>query len=132
MAGCEAAPLVEAAAVLGGGCLLADAAALAGVDGVPRALEAGGRRPGSAVADYRRGVPAIEFAPPAIAAAVYAQLGPARRAALHRAAADVVDDEAAALRHLAAAAAGPDDALADAAGRVRARACASARTRRRR
>ena len=110
MARCEAAPLVEAAAVLGGGCLLADAAALAGADALASleiAVSAG-----LAVADYRRGVPAIEFAPPAIAAAVYAQLGPARRAALHRAAADVVDDEAASLRHLAAAAAGPDDALA--------------------
>ena len=101
---------MEAAAVLGGGCLLADAAALAGADALP-SLETAVSA-GLAVADYRHGVPAIEFAPPAIAAAVYAQLGPARRAALHRAAADVVDDDAAALRHLAAAAAGPDDALA--------------------
>ena len=110
MEGCEAAPLVEAAAVLGGGCLLADAATLAGVDALP-ALETAVAA-GLAVADYRHGVPAIDFAPPAIAAAVYAQLGPARRAELHRAAADVVEEEAAALRHLAAAAAGPDAALA--------------------
>ena len=101
---------MEAAAVLGGGCRLADAATLAGVDALP-ALETAVAA-GLAVADYRHGVPAIDFAPPAIAAAVYAQLGPARRAELHLAAADVVEEEAAALRHLAAAAAGPDAALA--------------------
>ena len=119
MAGCDAARLVEAAAVLGGGCRLADAAAVAGITESLGALE-DAVSAGLAVADYRHGVPAIDFAPPAIAAAVYAQLGPARRAALHRAAARVVDDEAAALRHEAAAAAGPDDALAVRSGRVRA------------
>ena len=87
---------------------------------------------GLAVADYRHGVPAIEFAPPAIAAAVYAQLGPARRAALHRAAADVVDDEAAALRHLARGRRRARRRARRAAGRVRRAACASARTPRRR
>ena len=60
MAGCEAAPLVEAAAVLGGGCRLADAAALAGVRRACRALETAVSA-GLAVADYRHGVPAIEL-----------------------------------------------------------------------
>ena len=74
MAGCDAARLVEAAAVLGGGCLLADAAAVAGITESLGALE-DAVSAGLAVADYRHGVPAIDFAPPAIAAAVYAQLG---------------------------------------------------------
>jgi DNA-binding CsgD family transcriptional regulator len=104
--------VVEAAAVLGPGCLLADAARLAGVEASLDALDEAAAA-GLVAVDRRRGVPALDFDPPAVAAAVYEQLGPARLAALHAAAAGTVDDEAAALRHLAAAAPGPDGALAD-------------------
>ncbi|MDA0184784.1 LuxR C-terminal-related transcriptional regulator [Solirubrobacter phytolaccae] len=148
--------LVEAAAVLGSGCRLADAAALAHTEheeglspsmfagpaeqtetgaepaGVAKtaaakskeglslfrngdralvALEAAAEA-GLVVAGRARGLPVVVFDPPMVAAAVLAQVGPARVAALHRHAAARVEDEAVALHHLAAAAAGPDDALA--------------------
>nr|WP_202539101.1 LuxR family transcriptional regulator [Streptomyces sp. SID8379] len=53
----------------------------------------------------------IRFPHPLVHAAVYHRLGPARRAALHRAAADLLPDRAAALRHRALAAAGTDERL---------------------
>jgi len=146
--------LVEAAAVLGSGCRLADAAALAQTEhkeGLSPFMFAGLAEPsaepatgaetggtdskeglslfrngewalvalgdaadaGLVVAGRARGLPVVTFEPPLVAAAVLAQIGPARTAALHRHAAVRVDDEAVALKHLAAAAAGPDDALAD-------------------
>lgn len=103
--------LVEAAAVLGSGCCVADAAALASTDDPLAALEAAAAA-GLVVAARARGLPVVVFDPPFVAAAVLAQVGPARLAALHRHAAERVDDEAVALRHLAAAAAGPDAQLA--------------------
>ena len=108
----DASRLLEAVAVLGPRCPLATAAALAGIDAPLEALEE------SCDADLLRrdesqGIPTPVFAHPLIAAAVYDEIGPARRARLHAAAADVVEDEAASLRHLAAAAAGPDAELAD-------------------
>ena len=63
--------------------------------------------------DDSRVVPVPAFAHPLIAAAVDDQIGPARRARLHARAAELAEDEASRLRHLAAAAAGPDDALAE-------------------
>lgn len=112
LAACDAAELVAAAAVLGPVCSLADAAALAGaadpLAAADAAVEAGLLHAGS-----RDGLPSLEFRPPAAAAAVYERIGLARRASLHRSAAALVEDEAAALRHLAAAAVGPDDALAE-------------------
>ena len=57
-------------------------------------------------------IPAPAFAHPLVAAAVYDQIGPARRAQLHALAAELVEDEDVSLRHLAAAAAGPDADLA--------------------
>ncbi len=110
LAGCpDVARLIEAAAVLGPGCALADAAALAGLErGLP-ALE-DGCRSGLIREGRRRGLPAIEFASTAVAAAVHDQLGPAARAGLHRGAAAL--DAAGAVWHLAAAAEGPDEPLA--------------------
>jgi DNA-binding CsgD family transcriptional regulator len=119
----ETRALLEAAAVLGSGCRLADAAALAHTehkeglslfkngDAALIALEAAAAA-GLVVAGRARGLPVVVFDPPFVAAAVLAQVGPARLAALHRHAAERVDDEAVALKHLAAAAAGPDAALA--------------------
>jgi DNA-binding CsgD family transcriptional regulator len=54
----------------------------------------------------------VEFPHPLVRAAVYHQLGPARRVALHLAAAGLLDDQAAALRHRVAAADPPDERLA--------------------
>lgn len=108
----ETRALVEAAAVLGSGCCLADAAALARTPDALEALQAADEA-GLVVAGRSRGLPVVVFEPPFVAAAVLEQLGPARRAALHRHAAARVGDEAVALKHLAAAAAGPDAALAE-------------------
>ena len=54
----------------------------------------------------------LSFPHPLVRAAVYEALGPARRHALHTAAASLTDDESAALRHRVAAAAEPDEVLA--------------------
>jgi DNA-binding CsgD family transcriptional regulator len=104
--------LVEASAVLGDGAALSDAARVAGdidaLAALEQAAEAGLLRPGR-----RRGVLSVEFPSPAVRAGVSAQLGPARAAVLHRAAAAVERDEIGSLFHLARAATGPDPALAD-------------------
>ncbi len=54
----------------------------------------------------------VEFTHPLVRAAVYDAIGPARRLALHTAAAGIGADETAILRHRVAAATGPDEALA--------------------
>ena len=54
----------------------------------------------------------LSFPHPLVRAAVYDALGPARRHELHSAAAALVADESAVLRHRVAAAAEPDEALA--------------------
>ncbi|MCQ4214227.1 LuxR family transcriptional regulator, partial [Streptomyces longispororuber] len=58
------------------------------------------------------GTGTFRFPHPLVHAAAYHRLGPARRASLHRAAANVTDDRAAALRHRALAAPGTDELLA--------------------
>jgi DNA-binding CsgD family transcriptional regulator len=122
LAACTAptARLVEAASVLGSGCVLANAAELAAVDDSLAALEeatAAGLLRGC----HRRGLRTLEFSPPAIGAAVYEHLGAAKLAELHLAAAERSDDERVAMRHLALASPGPDERLAarldDLAGR---------------
>jgi thioredoxin-like negative regulator of GroEL len=55
----------------------------------------------------------IDFPHPLVRAAVYHDLGPARRSALHARAAGLVEDPIAAMRHRVAAAPGQDGALAD-------------------
>jgi DNA-binding CsgD family transcriptional regulator len=107
----DAVRLLEAVAVLGPRCPLAIAASLGGVEQPFDALEE------TSDAGLLRWVdappiPAPAFAHPLVAAAVYDQIGPGRRAQLHALAADLVEDESTALRHLAAAAAGPDADLA--------------------
>jgi len=107
----NAARLLEAVAVLGPHCPLSTCASLGEVQTPLEALDE------AAAANLLRwdelpGAPAPAFVHPLVAAAVYDQLPAARRARLHAAAADLVEDEAASLRHLAAAAAGPDAELA--------------------
>jgi predicted ATPase len=108
----EAQRLVEAASVLGLRCSLATAARLASVDDPLQALEeatrAGLLQPRDAMLSGR----AVTFPHPLVHAAVYHDLGPARRAALHAAAAELAEDEASSLRHRVAAAPTEDARLA--------------------
>jgi DNA-binding CsgD family transcriptional regulator len=99
--------LAEAAAVLGVRSALALAARVgevadphAAVDALRTLLEA------SAELELR-------FAHPLVRSAVYRGMSPGRRAALHLRAAELVEDEAAALKHRYAAAAVPDARLAE-------------------
>jgi DNA-binding CsgD family transcriptional regulator len=107
----DASRLLEAVAVLGPRCPLATAASLGEVEASLEALEEGSLA-GLLRWDEAPGLPAPAFTHPLIAAAAYDQIGPARRAALHATAAALVEDEGTSLRHLAAAAAGPDAELA--------------------
>ncbi|WP_406494852.1 LuxR C-terminal-related transcriptional regulator [Streptomyces sp. NBC_01604] len=103
--------LVQAAAVLGMRCTLIRAAHLADVAEPPAAL-------GEALAHgllqeaAHDAVTGIAFTHPLVRAAVYHQLGPVRRTALHTRAAESEDDEFTRLHHRAFAAHGPDDRLA--------------------
>ncbi|WP_327356825.1 helix-turn-helix transcriptional regulator [Streptomyces sp. NBC_01304] len=130
--GPEAAELVCAAGVLGMHCTLDEAFAVASGAEASEVVEAGaapgeaveaGVVPGGAVAALDQAVrlgllaegpgdPLIRFPHPLVHAAVYHQLGPARRAALHRRAAALAGDAEHRLRHLALAASGPDARLA--------------------
>jgi DNA-binding CsgD family transcriptional regulator len=103
--------LVEAAAVLGSHASLSTAAALGQVDDPLAALEE------ASVVDLLQprdeaGMRDVAFPHPLVQAAVYGQMGPMRRARLHAAAARLLDDEAAVLRHRVAGADAPDPQLA--------------------
>ncbi|MEQ4722622.1 hypothetical protein [Nonomuraea sp. B19D2] len=102
--------LVAACAVLDGSCPLHVAAAVAG--GLDEPLEA---LEEAVNAGLLRELPGrlVGFPEPLARAAAYDGLGAGVRARLHLAAARVVDDIGTALRHRAAAAAGPDEALAE-------------------
>jgi DNA-binding CsgD family transcriptional regulator len=113
LASCDAAAkrLVEAAAVLGGSTSLATAAALGQVDKPMSALEE------AIVVDLLRyrdepGTRDVTFPHPLVRAAVYGQMDSLRRARLHARAANLLDDEGAALRHRVMAAGTPDAQLA--------------------
>ncbi|MGP4042800.1 ATP-binding protein [Streptomyces sp. 2A115] len=110
--------LVCAAAVLGSHCAPADAWEVADADlldeerrssdmltALEEAVHAG-------LLTDTPGDPVVRFPHPLVHAAVYHQLGPSRRAALHLRAARTVRDEAHQLRHRALAATGPDPELA--------------------
>jgi DNA-binding NarL/FixJ family response regulator len=107
----DAERLVEAAAVLGDRCPLVLAASLAILDDplvvLEQAIAAGllEERPTATTL-------VIAFPHPLIRAAVYHNLGPAQRAALHARAARLTERELASLRHRVAAAGGSDPALA--------------------
>ena len=103
--------LVEAAAVLGVHASLASAAVLAEVEDVVPALDEAVEIGLVQIRDD--GLRDVAFAHPLVRAAIYEQLGPARRVQLHTRAAGLVDDEGAALRHRVLAAAPPDPELAD-------------------
>jgi DNA-binding CsgD family transcriptional regulator/tetratricopeptide (TPR) repeat protein len=107
----DASRLLEAVAVIGPRCALATSASLGEVEAPLEALEEASDA-GLLRWDEAPGIPAPAFAHPLIGAAVYDQIGPARRAHLHAVAAGLIEEEGSSLRHLAAAAAGPDADLA--------------------
>jgi DNA-binding CsgD family transcriptional regulator len=104
--------LVEAVAVLGEDVGLADAGVLACVAEPLQALEEACAA-GLLDTPDRPASHWVGFTRPLVRAAVYTQMGPDRRARLHRAAAALVDDEGEALHHRAAAAEPPNAGLAD-------------------
>jgi DNA-binding CsgD family transcriptional regulator len=107
--------LVDAAAVLGARSPLPLVAAIGGVADPVLSVDEAVRR-GLLVAHTARRPWELAFPHPLVRSAVYDALGPARRRALHLAAADLVGSEAgevAVLHHRVAAAPAPDAALAD-------------------
>ena len=101
--------LVAAASVLGARCRLHQATALAKLDDPLPALE---QAIAAGLLVEQSGSLGVGFPHPLVHAAIYHQLGPARRAELHTRAASVADEEPARLRHRVCAASGPDPALA--------------------
>ena len=110
--GAETRDLLDAAAVLGVRAALPLAAAVGGVTESVQAVDEAVRR-GLLVADTARHPWTLAFPHPLVRSALHDALGPARRTALHLAAARLVDDEVAVLHHRVAAAPGLDAALAD-------------------
>jgi hypothetical protein len=109
--GAEARALVEAASVLGVRSALSTAAAMGGVDDPAGALEE------AAAVGLLRGrdeltIWEVMFPHPLVQAAVYEHIGAAGRVRLHQAAARLIDDDGAALRHRVAATRPPDEQLA--------------------
>jgi hypothetical protein len=104
--------LVEAAAVLAGTTPLVTLAALAEV---PDRLDALDEARELNLLQLRDDgdVGCAVFIPPLLRAAIYEQLGMGPRVRLHSAAAELVGDEAASLRHRVMAASTPDPALAE-------------------
>lgn len=107
----DAAALAEAAAVLGIRSRLADAAELAGVPDAVAALDPA-HEAGLLSVSMTGAETWLTFPLPVLRAAVYEQLGPARRTSLHSAAAGILATPAQQLKHRAAAALLPDPALA--------------------
>ena len=103
--------LIDAAAVLGPHCPLPLAATLAQVEQPLPAVDEAARHELLQVSEAQQPW-SLSFPHPLVRAAVYDGLGPARRHALHLAAAQLVGDTAAALRHRVAAAVEPDERLA--------------------
>lgn len=103
--------LVVAASVLGPRCRLAHAAQLAQLQRPLAAVEEASGQQLLTALPIATGIE-LGFCHPLVRAAVYHDLGIARRGALHEAAATLVDDEAARLHHRAAACPGDDDDLA--------------------
>jgi DNA-binding CsgD family transcriptional regulator len=104
--------LVEAAAVLGTGAHLGDAAALAGVADPIGALDEAAAA-GLLVPASGHGLDALTFPGRFVRGAVHATLAPGRRHDLHRRAAEIVADDTERLRHRVEANPLPDAKLAD-------------------
>ncbi|MFE2216595.1 helix-turn-helix transcriptional regulator [Streptomyces canus] len=109
--GTRARRLAAAACVLGRTCSLHLVSLLAGVEQPLEALE---ELVTAGLLEEHRSVGgvSVRFAHPLVRAAVYQDLGPSTRAALHLRAADLAGDGAAALEHRVLASHGPDERLA--------------------
>jgi DNA-binding CsgD family transcriptional regulator len=106
----DAENLVVAASVLGTRCPLRLASRLGEVADPLKALEQAAAA--HLLCDHPTAIERlVTFPHPLVRAAVYHDLGPARRAGLHACAARLVENEPAALRHKVAAACGPDPHL---------------------
>jgi DNA-binding CsgD family transcriptional regulator len=114
--GDDAVRLVAALAVIGTHAPLATIAAVAGLDDPLAALDEAVRERLVELVDLP-GDRSVEFAHPMIRAAVVEDLAPSRRAALHRAAGEVMAGPGG-LRHRLAGCGGYDEALAEEAQRV--------------
>jgi len=114
LATCAAATerLVVAASALGLRCTVAEAAAVAGVDDPLTAIDEAVAKQLLRHQDTPAG-PQLAFTHPMVRSAVYNDLGPARRAEVHRTAAEHATDPWTRLRHLVDAAAGADGELVD-------------------
>lgn len=112
----DAQELVSALAVVGARAPLATVAAVAGLDDPLAPLDEAVRERLVELVD-RPGERSVAFAHPLVRAAVFDDLAPSRRAALHRAAGEAVEGPAG-LRHRLAGCAGYDAALAAEAQRV--------------
>ncbi|MFF0818045.1 LuxR C-terminal-related transcriptional regulator [Rhodococcus sp. NPDC003318] len=104
--------LVEAAAVLGENCTSSQVATLARLPDPTAAVDAA-HAAGLLRMWEQRGLVTLSFPDPMTHAAVADAITPARWCALHARAADMVDDEGAALVHLVSATLTADSALAD-------------------
>ena len=107
----EARQLVAAASILGLQCPLGLARRLAEIEDPLTALE-GATSARLLETRNAEGERDIAFPHALVRAAVYHDLGPARRAALHQRAAELVEEEAGSLQHRAAAASEQDETLA--------------------
>ncbi|HEY5882240.1 MAG TPA: AAA family ATPase [Nakamurella sp.] len=103
--------LVESAAVLGEPATLSDLVEIAGVEDIVAALDEAIELDLLRLSDAEPGLGGVTFVHPLVRAAVYGRLGPVRLVELHLAAARLVEDEAAALRHRVKAATPPDPEL---------------------
>ena len=103
--------MAEAVSVLGQDAPLQQVAALAQLSHFLPVVDEG-HAAGLLRLSMDRQPSAVHFVEPSATAAVYEQIAPTRRFALHRAAAEVVADEGARLGHLVAASPGPQELLA--------------------
>lgn len=103
--------MAEAVSVLGQDAPLQQVAALAQLSHFLPVVDEG-HAAGLLRLSMDRQPSAVRFVEPSATAAVYEQIAPTRRFALHRAAAEVVADEGARLGHLVAASPGPQELLA--------------------
>ena len=101
----------EAASVLGRGAGLAEVARVGGLESVMPALDEG-HRAGLLGLSVDQSRSAVVFLEPGTAEAVYEQIVPSRRIALHRKAAEAVQSEGEQLGHRAAATPAADETLA--------------------
>lgn len=101
----------EAAAVLGPGAGLAEVARVGGLESVMPALDEG-HRAGLLGLSVDQSRSAVAFLEPGAAEAVYEQIVPSRRIALHRKAAEAVQSEGEQLGHRVAATPAADEPLA--------------------